>query len=121
MYKIKDKIYSEAGYILIGQNVKGYQFEGELSDFTEEQLSLDDMTLNGEYVTYSGIVQYVGENPDYATIKRDMVKRRYSNDDQIAIMLNDDEEAMRRMQEWREWSAAVAEKIVEVASSQDSE
>lgn len=119
MYKVNNKVYSEAGYILIGKNIKGYQFEGELSDFTEEPLSVNDMVLNGEYVAYSGIVQYVGEKPTYAQMKGDMVKRRYSNDDQLAIMLNDDEEAMRRMQEWRVWSSTVASKIMELVAAKD--
>lgn len=113
MYKIRNKVYSEAGYILVGENRKGYQFDGELSDFTEEQLSLDDMVINGEFVTYGGIIQYIGENPTYDTLKRDMVKRRYSNDDQIAIMLNGDEDALAKMQAWREWSGTVSRKIME--------
>ncbi len=115
MYQIRNKVYSEAGYILIGKNRKGYEFEGKPSDFTEEKLSLDDMKIQGEYVTYSGIMQHVGTDYDYGRLKGDMVKRRYSNDDQIAIMLNGDEEAMGRMQAWRDWSSQVAKKIVEVS------
>lgn len=114
MYKIRDKVYSDAGYLLVGKNKRGYQFDGELEDFTEEQLTLDDMQVVGDFVTYGGIMQYIGESPTYDTLKRDMVKRRYSNDDQIAVMLNGDSESMTRMQEWREWSSAVAHKIIEV-------
>lgn len=104
MYKIRDKVYSDAGYLLVGKDKRGYQFDGEL----------DDMQVVGDFVTYGGIMQYIGESPTYDTLKRDMVKRRYSNDDQIAIMLNGDSESMTRMQEWREWSSAVAHKIIEV-------
>lgn len=114
MYQIRNMVYSEAGYILIGENKKGYQFEGQPSDFTEEKISLDDMVVRGEYVEYSGILQYVGENPTYEQLKGNMVKRRYSNDDQIAIMLNEDADAMQKMQEWRDWSSQVATKIMEV-------
>ena len=114
MYQVRNKVYSEAGYILIGKNKKGYQFEGQPSDFTEEKINLDDMRVEGEYAFYSGIVQYIGDNPDYAKLKCDMVKRRYSNDDQIAIMLNEDADAMQRMQEWRDWSTRVATKICEL-------
>lgn len=114
MYQIRNKVYSEAGYILIGKNKKGYQFEGKPSDFTEEKINLDDMVIRGEYVEYSGILQYIGDNPDYGKLKRDMVKRRYSNDDQIAVMLNEDADAMQKMQEWRDWSSQVATKIMEL-------
>ena len=117
MYQIRNKVYSEPGYLLIGTNKKGYQFEGELSDFTEEKITLDDMRVDGEYAFYSGIVQYIGVNPDYTKLKTDMVKRRYSNDDQIAIMLNDDAEAMQKMQEWRDWSSQVSTKIMELINN----
>ena len=57
MYQIRNKVYSNAGYILIGNNKKGYQFEGQPSDFSEEKISLDDMVIRGEYVIYSDIIQ----------------------------------------------------------------
>ena len=114
MYQIRNTVYSEPGYILIGNNKKGYQFNGQPSDFTEEQLTLDDMVISGECAKYSGIVQYIGKNPTYETLKCEMIKRRYSNDDQIAIMLNDDKEAYQKMQEWREWSSKVSKKIMEI-------
>lgn len=117
MYKIRNIVYSEPGYILVGNNRKGYQFEGDVSEFTEHEISLDDMQVNGEFVTYDGILQYIGSNPDYSKLKGDMVKRRYSNDDQIAIMLNDDTEAMQRMQAWRDWSTRVATKILELINT----
>lgn len=116
MYQIRNKVYSEAGYILIGERKKGYQFEGQLSDFTEKKIRLFDMEIHGEYVTYSGITQYIGKNPTYEQLKGDMVKRRYSNDDQIAIMLNGDQDAMQKMQEWRDWSTKVATKIMNLLS-----
>ena len=119
MYKIRNKVYSEVGYILIGNRKKGYQFEGEISDFTEEKITIDDMRIENNYAFYSGIVQYIGNNPTYEKMKADMIKRRYSNDDQIAIMLNGDEEAMNRMQQWREWSSTIAHKIMELVHSHD--
>lgn len=118
MFKIRNKVFSEAGYILVGENKKGYQFDGELSDFTEQQISLDNMQINGDFVTYDGILQYVGNDFSYETLKKDMVRRRYSNDDQIAIMLNSDQEALSKMQEWRDWSGQVAHKIVEIYEQQ---
>lgn len=56
MYQIRNMVYSEAGYILIGKNKKGYQFEGQPSDFTEKKIDLDDMRVEGEYAFYSDIV-----------------------------------------------------------------
>jgi hypothetical protein len=53
MYIKRNKVYSEAGYLLLGNNKKGYQFEGQLSDFTEEKITLDDMQVQGEFAIYS--------------------------------------------------------------------
>lgn len=121
MFKIKDIVYADAGYILLGSNKKGYQFEGELSEFKEKKISLDDIRIDGELVFYDGIVQMLPNKIDYASLKKDMVKRRYSIDDQIAIILNkdeSDEDRLRydKMQEWREWSAIVAKKILDFNS-----
>ena len=121
MYKIKDTVYADAGYILLGSNKKGYQFEGELSEFKEKKISLDDIRIDGELVFYDGIVQMLPNKIDYASLKKDMVKRRYSIDDQIAIILNKDKSDEDRliydkMQEWREWSAIVAKKILDFSS-----
>ena len=119
MYKIKNTVYADAGYILLGSNKKGYQFEGELSEFKEKKISLDDMRIEGNLVYYGGVVQSLPSTINYPTLKADMVKKRYSIDDQIAIMLNvenSDEDRLRydKMQDWREWSEQVAKKILEV-------
>lgn len=117
MFKVRNKVYSEAGYVLLGENKKGYQFEGELSDFTEEAISLEDMQINGDFVIYGGILQYLGNDLTYEGQKRDMVRRRYSNDDQLAIILNNDPEQLAKMQEWRDWSSQVAHKIMEIVEN----
>ena len=66
------------------------------------------------------IAQKIIKNGDYGDYKKAIVQKKYSNDDQIAIILNKDnglEEdlfAYQKMQEWREWASTVAKKIVEV-------
>lgn len=59
----------------------------------------------------------------YAALKAEMVKRRYSVDDQIAVMLNRDDDAesalaYEKMQAWREWSGRVAKAIIEKINEQ---
>ena len=46
-----------------------------------------------------------------------MIKLRYSNDDQLALMLNkdnseEDTELYDKMQEWREWSGRFAKEVM---------
>lgn len=118
MYKIKDIVYADAGFILLGSNKKGYQFEGKCCDFKEKKISLRDIQINGKFVYYDGIIQMLPNTLDYSTLKADMVKKRYSVDDQIAIILNADnseEDRLRytKMQEWRDWSAKVAKAIMQ--------
>lgn len=116
MYKIKDMVYADAGKVLVGNGKKGYQFSGEIIDFTEEEISLEEIVRNAEtgIVEYDGIVQAYNPNDTYANIKADMVHRRYSPDDQTAIILNKDSDKISydRMQEWRNWSSKVAHAII---------
>lgn len=113
MYKIKDTVYADAGSILVNDSIKAYQAKGNVEDFTEHQISLDNLIIDGNLVKYDGIVQKYNPSWTYAQLKTDMVKKRYSNDDQLAVMLNDDETAYEKMQEWRVWCSTVAHKILE--------
>ena len=125
MYKIKDIVYSDAGKLLVGRNRVGYAFSGEPGDFIEKDITLDDMTVDGGYVRYGGgLVRQIihSDAMTYAALKAEMVKRRYSLDDQIAVMLNKDDDAesalaYEKMQEWREWSGRVAKAIIETLNN----
>lgn len=62
-------------------------------------------------------VWYDFKNMSYAAIKTFIIKLHYSNDDQIAIMLNNEidmsgeaTERYREMQEWREYATTIAKK-----------
>ena len=123
MYKVRDKVYASAGYILHGKNKKGYKFKGELSDFTEKKVVIDDMAINGNLLIYSNgdIVEYYDKNAKYEDLKAKIVKRQFSNDDQIAIILNKDSspenaELYNKMQEWREWAGILANKIASLSA-----
>lgn len=118
MYKVRNKVYAEAGSILIGKNKRGYSFLGELNEFSEKAIRLDDMKVDGQFLVYSdGIIRELYDpNATYEQLKAKYVKRLFSNDDQIAIMLNKDKSAadaelFDKMQEWRDWCGALAKKV----------
>lgn len=118
MYQIKDKVYADAGKILISKNKIGYVLTGNIEDFIEEDIYLDDMVIDGNLLRYSNgrIVERYIPNESYAQLKARIVKRKYSNDDQIAIMLNKDNSELdlmyyNKMQEWREWASILAHSI----------
>ena len=118
MYKIRNKVYADAGSILIGKNKRGYSFLGEVSDFSEKAIRLDDMKVDGQFLVYSdGLIRELYDpSATYEQLKAKYVKRLFSNDDQIAIMLNKDKSAAdaelyEKMQEWREWCGMLAKKV----------
>ena len=92
--------------------------------FTEEEINTSDMTYeNGVIYCHNKKLRwYITKNSDYATLKKKFVLMRYSNDDQIAIILNkedSDEDALlyERMQEWRIWSANISKQILELINN----
>ena len=122
MYKIGNKTYADAGYHLkIGGSV-AYFFEDNGQEIQEVKTDLEDMHATDSIILWSAnkIAQKIIKNGDYGDYKKAIVQKKYSNDDQIAIILNKDnglEEdlfAYQKMQEWREWASTVAKKIVEV-------
>lgn len=119
MYKIRNKVYADAGYILVGNNKKGYVFKGELEEFTEQPITIDDMKVEGNFLLYSNgsILEINYPNLTYEEQKARIIKRLFSNDDQIAIMLNkgrseQDDLVFEKMQEYRDWAGTLAKKIV---------
>ena len=122
MYKVRNKVYAEAGSLLIGKNKRGYVFIGEVSDFSEEAIRIDDMKVEGNFLTYSNgkIREIYTPNQTYEQLKAKYIKRLFSNDDQIAIMLNkersaEDAELYDKMQEYRDWCGILAKKVVSLA------
>ena len=121
MYKVREKVYADAGKILIGANKTGYVFFGELSEFSEEDIIIDDMKIEGRFLIYSNgkIRELYDASATYEALKAKYVKRHYSNDDQIAIMLNhgrseEDNFVFDKMQEWREWCGVLAKKVISI-------
>lgn len=119
MYKIKNKVYAEAGCILSGESRRGYVFQGEIEEFTEQPITIDDMKVEGNFLLYSNglILERNYPNLTYEEQKARIVKRLFSNDDQIAIMLNkgrseQDDLIFEKMQEYRNWAGTLAKKIV---------
>ena len=119
MYKIRNKVYADAGKILKGNNQIGYFLTGELNDFIESDILLDDMSIKGQYLVYNNgiIVEMYDPSLTYEQLKTKIIKRVFSNDDQIAIMLNKDDSeddlmVYNKMQDYRSWASILAKKIL---------
>lgn len=125
MYTIKNKTFADAGYYLERGSSIAYSFENNNEKIEEKEIVLDDMHLFGQVIlcTDGKIAQRILPRGDYSEYKKALVKKRYSNDDQIAIMLNRDSGdeadiiAYDKMQEWRNWASTVAKRIIELISN----
>lgn len=122
MYKIGNKTYADAGHYLKRGSSVGYAFADNGEEVKEVKVRLDDMRVSGSIIIWSEgyLAQMIIPKAEYGDYKKAFVQKKYSNDDQIAIMLNndsgneDDVTAYRKMQEWREWASVVAHKIMDI-------
>lgn len=96
VYKPENILWGEAARLA---EYKGHKLTEE--DFEEVDESRFEL-INGIWYDFRG--------KSYAYIKTFIIKLHYSNDDQIAIMLNNDEDKMNEMQEWREYATTIANK-----------
>ena len=112
-------IYSEAGYILKCDNKKAFQLPYDPSKmYIEIPIDITNTKIESGMINMDGVVFRNNEKYDYGQWKANIIKKRYSNDDQIAIMLNrgDEESNMiyNKMMQWREYASMLAKKFVEL-------
>lgn len=120
MYTIKNKTYADVGYVLKYKNKVAFSFEDvDEKDVLETKLNLENMQKIGKFVAYSdGLKEYISCT-EYKEWKKKWVNKQFTNDDQIAIILNKDDSEedsllFNKMQAWREWSGVIAKKIISV-------
>ena len=118
MFKSKNIVYADPGKYLIGNHKVGYQFPGELSEFEEKDVDIKVTKKGNRYIYNNGLFGVrIAKEISYGDLKSMLIKIRYSNDDQIAIVINrDDSEEdnlkFQQMQEWRSWCASLAKEII---------
>jgi hypothetical protein len=79
---------------------------------------LENIQKIGKFVVYSDLKDYIS-CIEYKDWKKKWVNKQFTNDDQIAIMLNKDDSEedlflFNKMQEWRKWSGIIAKKITSI-------
>lgn len=127
MYKIGNYYFADAGYYLKRGSSIAYFFENSDEEVQEIKATIDDIHRVGSIIIWSddNLAQNIFKNGVYADYKKAIIQKKYSNDDQIAIMLNKDsgEEidllAYQKMQEWRDWAGTLAKKIVALNNQGD--
>ena len=88
-------------------------------DFEEMPLNVPlDIVVDKDMFYFNNkMFACIPEKMDYAGIKTRLITSRYSNDDQMALILNhgkseEDTELFNKMQEWRDWAGEVAKIVV---------
>lgn len=100
-------------------NLYALSYNGLLKDLQEVEMTLplNIFIKNGVIFWEGGKLATSPKNLTYASIKEHIIKSRYSNDEQLAIILNKDLSAdgklqFARMQAWRDFATEIA-KIVD--------
>lgn len=127
MYKIGNHTFADAGCHLKRGSSIAYLFQDNGQEIQEIKTDIEDMHKSGDLVLWSGnkIAQMIIKNGSYGDYKKAIIQKKYNNDDQIAIILNkdsglsDDIFAYQKMQEWRSWASAVADKIMKTLERLD--
>ena len=132
MFTKGNKVYADAGKYLVSKDrrIIALNITGSIDDYDEEEINSPlDIEIKDSLIYYQNRKLICApEIMDYAGIKTKMIKLRYSNDDQLALMLNkdnseEDTELYNKMQEWREWSGTFAKLVmskIEKTTAEDS-
>ena len=118
MYTNKGKKYADAGCVLQVDKMIGWQLNTTSENITERELNLDNIEIGDDFINIDGVITRSPKELTYSALKTCFVHLRYSNDDQMAIILNrelshEDEVLYDKMQEWREWCGNLAKKCLE--------
>ena len=90
MYRVKNKIYADAGCVLKYENKVAFSFEGvNEKDVLETKINLENIQKIGNFVVYDELKDRITCS-DYGCLKKKFVNKQFTNDDQIAIILNKD-------------------------------
>ena len=117
MFVKGEKVFADRGCYLKHKQLPiiGLTINGNPDDYEEIQMldSLDAVVDGNKVLIYNRKFAILPDSISYTDIKKRVIKSRYTEDDQIAIILNKDvseEDTMyfQKMQEWREFASEVA-------------
>lgn len=80
------------------------------AEYEEIPINKNNIQVVGEYAFIDK--KFAVQGKTYKDLKTNLIKKLFSNDDQIAIILNNDSEMMQYMNDWRDWMGGIAHKII---------
>lgn len=121
MFKNGNRVYAEVGNYLKHKDLRiiGLMVVGNIEDYEECPLNdpLDIVVEKDKFFLNNRMFMCVPKTMDYIGIKTKLITSRYTNDDQMAIILNngrseEDSTIYNKMQEWRDWAGEIAKIVV---------
>lgn len=122
MFAKRNKVYADAGKYLRHKSGRAIALTvvGNIEDWEEHDLDAD-MSVeveDGKIYINRRMFLIRPSSLDYATVKTRIIMSRYSNDDQMALILNNgkseqDTLLYNKMQEWREWAGVIAKQVTD--------
>ena len=118
MIKFKEMTYPLAGYFILSNNdkVKSRRLwpNDQFAEGAHEvELNLDNISeVDGITIIDNWLKIETSITKDYSKLKKFLINKVFSNDDQIAIILNADEDEMAAMQEYRKSAGEFAKKLM---------
>lgn len=111
MKQVGENIIAAPGKYIISGAFKGLKMPAG-PQYEERAINIENLQRVGDYVYVDKLLPVkIGT---HAEMKTELVKKLYSNDDQIAIMLNGNQEDMDFMQDWRSFISKLLHKIEEI-------
>lgn len=130
MFTKGNKVYAEVGNYLRHKTKRiiGLTIVGNIEDYEEVPLNepLDIVVEKDMFYFNNRMFACKPEVMNYAGIKTKLITSRYSNDDQMALILNhgkseEDTELFNKMQEWRDWAGAIAKLVLQIQENINNE
>lgn len=122
MYIQKGMVYSDPYKYLVnkGKNMIAYSASANEEGWTEVEMEtpIRFKKTDNLYTWNNDSLAVFIEKLDYNYIKTLFIKQRYSNDDQIAIIINKDSgnkediDAYNKMQEWRDYASYMSKELI---------
>ena len=114
MIKIGNNAIAEVGYYLTNGEINGFNLPYS-DNITEIKLNEENINRHGKYLFSIGEVLFLNVSPNYNT-KDKLVKSVFSIDEQIAIILNknDNAESKKKFAVMQGWRKYFSQKIAEV-------
>lgn len=112
MKQFNDYLLPDVGKCFKLNNVITFKIDSDSVDYEELEINPENVEVMGELAFVDR--KFAVSGKDYRELKTNLVKKLFSNDDQIAIILNKEKTVMTYMNQWRDWFGTVAHKIIEL-------